>query len=127
MQTTLTPVALGQVHITVADLDAAVRFYRDALGLPFLFDVPEQGMAFLQCGDTRLYLGRSESPEFRSSPILYLTVIDIHASFDSLRARGVEFSDEPHVVHSTGSSELWMAFTRDPDGNAVAIMSELPL
>jgi catechol 2,3-dioxygenase-like lactoylglutathione lyase family enzyme len=127
MQTNLLPVALGQVHITVSDLDAAVAFYRDALGLPFLFDVPDQGMAFLQCGDTRLYLGRSESPEFRSAPILYFTVIDIHASFDELRARGVEFSDEPHLVHSTDSSELWMAFTRDPDGNALAIMSELAL
>jgi catechol 2,3-dioxygenase-like lactoylglutathione lyase family enzyme len=115
---------IGQVHISVTDLDVAVGFYHGKLGLPLLFTVPEQSMAFLQCGATRLYLGRPESPEFHSSPLLYFDVDDIHAAYDRLRADGVEFLGEPHVVHRTETSELWVAFTRDPDGTHLALMQE---
>ncbi len=125
MQPTANPTGLGQIHISVTDLDASVRFYRDLIGLPLLFEVPGQHMAFLQCGATRLYLGRPESDEFRSRPVLYLTVDDIQASYAEMCRRGVEFIDEPHRVHATADGELWMAFTRDPDGNHVAIMADV--
>jgi predicted enzyme related to lactoylglutathione lyase len=94
------------------------------LGLPLLFRVPQQPMAFVQCGQTRLYLGVPEDEAFRSRPVIYLTVDDIHTTYEDILANGVEFVDEPHVVHRAGSMELWMAFCRDPDGNAVAIMQE---
>jgi catechol 2,3-dioxygenase-like lactoylglutathione lyase family enzyme len=119
------PTGVGQIHISVADLAASIRFYRDQLGIPFLFEVPGQPMAFLQCGGTRLYLGVPEREEFRSRPVLYLTVDDIHASREAMASRGVTFVDEPHVVHATDESELWMAFTCDPDGNHVALMCDV--
>ena len=121
------PTSLGQVHITVADLDRAIAFYRDGLGLDLLFTVPGQSMAFLQVGDTRLYLGAAESPEFRSSPVLYFTVGDIHVAHTAMTARDVPFVEAPHIVHRTPASELWMAFARDPDGNHVAIMQDAPV
>jgi catechol 2,3-dioxygenase-like lactoylglutathione lyase family enzyme len=116
---------IGQVHVSVTDIDGAVAFYRDVLGMRLLFQVPGQAMAFFDCDGVRLYLGRPESPEFRSNPILYFTVQDVHEAHATLRERGVVFLDEPHVVNRTDSSELWMAFFRDPDGNNLAVMEEV--
>jgi catechol 2,3-dioxygenase-like lactoylglutathione lyase family enzyme len=116
---------IGQIHVSVTDVDRAVGFYRDVLGMRFLFQVPGQPMAFFDCDGVRLYLGRPESPEFRSNPVLYFTVPDVHEAHAALRDRGVGFLGEPHVVNRTESSELWMAFFRDPDGNNLAVMSEV--
>lgn len=121
------PTGLGQLHVSTADLDASVAFYCDVLGLPLLFRVPGQPMAFVQCGATRLYLGTPEDESFRSRPVVYLTVDDVIASHRHMTDRGAEFIGPPHAVHRTDTTELWMAFTRDPDGNPVAIMQDRPL
>jgi predicted enzyme related to lactoylglutathione lyase len=118
---------LGQVHVSVTDIDRAVGFYRDVLQIPFLFQVPGQPMAFFASGDVRLYLGTPESSEFASKVMLYFKVDDIDAEYARLSARGVTFLDEPHVVHSNEESELRMAFFRDPDGNNLALMIERDL
>lgn len=115
---------IGQIHVSVSDIDRSVAFYRDVLGARFLFQVPQQAMAFFDLGGVRLYLGKPESPDFRSSPILYFTVDDVDEAHRELRRRGVEFLDEPHVVNRTESSELWMAFFRDPDGTNLALMED---
>ena len=116
---------LGQVHISVTDLQRSVAFYRDVLGIPHLFTVPGQPMAFFASGDVRLYLGVPESPEFTSRCVLYFRVDDIEAEAARLRDAGVEV-ETPHVVHRDGSSELWMAGSRDPDGHHVILMQERP-
>jgi catechol 2,3-dioxygenase-like lactoylglutathione lyase family enzyme len=115
---------IGQIHVSISDIDRSVAFYRDVLGARFLFQVPQQAMAFFDLGGVRLYLGKPESPDFRSSPILYFTVDDVDEAHRELRRRGVEFLDEPHVVNRTESSELWMAFFRDPDGTNLALMED---
>jgi catechol 2,3-dioxygenase-like lactoylglutathione lyase family enzyme len=115
---------IGQIHVSVSDIDQSVAFYRDVLGARFLFQVPQQAMAFFDLGGVRLYLGKPESPDFRSSPILYFTVDDVDEAHRELRRRGVEFLDEPHVVNRTESSQLWMAFFRDPDGTNLALMED---
>ena len=66
---------VGQIHISVTDIDTSVAFYRDVLGIPLLFQVPGMPMAFFASGDVRLYLGVPESPEFRSKVVLYFTVL----------------------------------------------------
>ncbi len=116
---------LGQVHISVTDLQRSVAFYRDVLGIPHLFTVPGQPMAFFASGDVRLYLGVPESPEFTSRCVLYFRVDDIEAETARLREAGVHV-ETPHVVHRDGSSELWMAGSRDPDGHHVILMQERP-
>jgi predicted enzyme related to lactoylglutathione lyase len=118
---------LAQLHISVADIDRAIAFYRDVLQIPFLFEVPGQHMAFFQSGDVRLYLGRPESPEFTSRVVAYFRVPDIDAEHNRLTAAGIIFSDAPHVVHRTETSELWMSFFPDPDANILALMQDRPV
>lgn len=115
---------LGQIHVSVTDLDRSVAFYRDLLGIPLLFRVPNQPMAFFGSGQVRLYLGIPESPDFRTRTALYFHVEDIDAEHSRLRDAGVTFDAEPHVVHRDGETELWMAFCRDPDGHHIGMMQE---
>ena len=115
---------LGQVAVTVHDLDRAVAFYRDALGLGLLFTVPPK-LAFFACGGVRLMLSLPETPEFdHPSSILYFTVADITAAAAALAARGVPMEAPPALVAKMPDHELWMAFMHDPDGNLLALMEE---
>ncbi|SNS72135.1 hypothetical protein SAMN05421812_101545 [Asanoa hainanensis] len=113
--------AVSQIHVSVSELERSVRFYRDVLGVPFLFDVPGQSMAFFQSGDVRLYLGVPESEAFASKVTLYFTVDDLDAERERLVKEGVGFLDEPHLVHRDEKGELWMTFFRDPDGHNLAL------
>jgi predicted enzyme related to lactoylglutathione lyase len=115
---------LGQIHISVTDVDRSVGFYRDVLGVPHLFTVPGQPMAFFASGDVRLYLGVPESKEYRSHCVLYFRVEDIDTEIARITGLGVSFNDRPHVVHREGNTELWMAGLNDPDGHHVILMEE---
>jgi predicted enzyme related to lactoylglutathione lyase len=118
---------VGQIHISVTDIDRSVAFYRDVLGIPLLFQVPGQPMAFFSSGAVRLYLGVPESPEFRSKVVLYFTVEDIDAEYHRLvNLPGLEFSERPQIVHRDAGGELWMTFTRDPDGHHIGLMQLRP-
>lgn len=118
---------LGQLHVSVTDLDRAVVWYRDVLGLVFLFQVPGQPMAFFDCGGVRLYLGVPENELFRSRPIMYFSVDDIDNSVEEIATRGGQFSDQPHVVHRDDLSELWLASLTDPEGTPVVLMETRPI
>jgi methylmalonyl-CoA/ethylmalonyl-CoA epimerase len=116
---------IGQIAIIVHDLAAATAFYRDQLGMRLLFEAPN--MSFFQCGSVRLMLGVPESPEFdHPSSIIYYRVADIDDAFRTLKGRGVSFLGEPHRVHRTAQSELWMAFFKDLDQNVLCLMQERP-
>ena len=115
--------AIGQIGTTVSDVERAVGFYRDWLGMKLLFQVPN--MAFFDCGGVRLMLSGSETGE-TYSPILYFKVADIQQMAEILKGRGVVFEREPHLLASMPDHDLWMAFFRDPDRNALALMSEVP-
>ncbi|MDT9001088.1 VOC family protein [Paucibacter sp. APW11] len=119
--------SIGQLMIPVEDLDQGVAFYRDTLGLPFLFMAPPQ-MAFFICGAVRLLVGvlPPGQPRARASAI-YFRVDDIEAVAAALVAKGVVFAAPPHIVHRTASTALWLANFNDPDGNPLALMCELPL
>jgi methylmalonyl-CoA/ethylmalonyl-CoA epimerase len=115
---------IGQLLIPVSDLDRAVSFYRDTLGLRLLFTAPPQ-MSFFQAGDVRLLVGVPEGEGVSSrSSMIYFKVADIRAVAATLESRGVSFLHAPHVVHRTPTSELWLAEFRDPDGNPLCLMYE---
>jgi predicted enzyme related to lactoylglutathione lyase len=115
---------IGQLHISVSDLEESVRFYRDVLGLTHLFTVPGQPMAFFDTGGVRLYLGVPEDERFRSRPVVYYRVADVDASFRDVTSRGATHLAAPRLVHRDGGTELWMAFVSDPDGTPVGLMEE---
>ena len=115
---------IGQIAITVHNLPKAVAFYRDTLGMKFLFEVP--AMAFFDCGGIRLMLGTSEKPEFDHPPsIIYYKVEDIQKSYELLLSRNVQFDAKPHLVAKLPDHELWLAFFRDMENNVLALMSEV--
>jgi len=115
---------IGQISVTVKDVERATGFYRDVLGLKFLFAFP--GMAFFDCGGVRLYLTRAEKPEFDRSSVLYYHVTDIEEAAKTLRERGVAFERDPHRLHADDRHELWMAFFKDTEDNTLALMCEKP-
>lgn len=117
---------LSQVHVSVTDVDRSVAFYRDVLGIPLLFQVPGQPMAFFASGAVRLYLGRPERPEFATRCMLYFTVEDIEAEHARLVDAGVPAAGVPHVVHRDAATELWMSAFTDPDGHHVILTHERP-
>jgi methylmalonyl-CoA/ethylmalonyl-CoA epimerase len=115
---------IGQIAINVRDLQRAVAFYRDTLGMRFLFQAPG-GLAFFDCGGVRLMLGVAEKPEFsHPASVLYYKVPDIIAAYETLTSRGVTFIDAPHLIARLPSHELWMTFFRDSEENVLALMEE---
>jgi len=116
---------VGQLLIPVDDFDRGVAFYREVLGLPFLFAAPPQ-MAFFACGQVRLLVGvLPAGQKAQRGSAIYFRVKDINSVFTSLRDNGVKFVANPHIVNRTPKSELWLAEFTDPDGNQLALMSEV--
>ena len=116
---------LGQVAVNVQDVARATAFYRDVLGLPFLFAAGQ--LAFFDCGGVRLMLDRPEKPEFdHPSSILYFLVPDIQTAHRRLVDAGVAIVEEPRVIAPMPDHDLWMGFFRDTEGNVMALMSEVP-
>ena len=115
---------IGQIGVPVKDLERAIQFYKNKLGLPHLFTAGN--LAFFESNGTRLLLSLPESDEFaNASSILYFQVEDIRASYEELRSKEVTFIDEPHLIAKIGQTETWMAFFKDGEGNTHALMSEI--
>ncbi|MBA3255516.1 MAG: VOC family protein [Pyrinomonadaceae bacterium] len=116
---------IGQIAVNAHDLERAVDFYRDQLGMKHLFSVPPK-MAFFDCDGLRLMLSLPEKPEFdHPSSILYFKVNNIQQAAQTLTDRGVQFEEPPVFVANMGAYDLWMAFFRDSENNHLALMSEV--
>ena len=115
---------IGQVAITVTDVDRATAFYRDVLGMRFLYSYP--GMAFFDCDGVRLYLTIPTDDRFAGRAVIYFTVSSVEEAFAAIVERGAPIESHPRVVHATDTYDLWMAFFRDPDANQIGIMAEVP-
>jgi methylmalonyl-CoA/ethylmalonyl-CoA epimerase len=117
---------IGQIAVPVRDIEGAITFYRDVLGMRFLFQAPP-GLAFFDCAGVRLMLDEpAGSQAEKHSSIIYYAVPDLRLAHEALSARGVAFEADPHLVARMPDHELLMAFFRDPDDNLLALMSEVP-
>jgi methylmalonyl-CoA/ethylmalonyl-CoA epimerase len=114
---------IGQIGLTVRDLGRGKDFYRQTLGMKFLFDAGT--MAFFQCGGIRLMIGLAEDTVAIGGTILYFRVKEIERVHRVLTDRGVEFIQPPHLVARMPDHELWMAFLKDTEGNTLGLMSEV--
>jgi len=115
---------IGQIAVPVTDIERSIAFYRDTLGMKFLFQAPPD-LGFFDCGGVRLMLDGPAKAQAGNSSVIYYKVDDLQATFDTLSARGVAFEGEPHMIAKMPDHELWMAFFRDPDANLLALMSEV--
>ena len=114
---------IHQISMRAHDVDRAVRFYRDALGLPFLFAAPPS-LAFFDCDGVRLMLSTAEPGFDHPGSVLYFAVDDIQQMRDTLASRGVVFRTEPHKIATLADREVWLADFQDSEGNTLALMSE---
>jgi len=116
---------IGQIAVKVKDLDRAVAFYRDTLGMRFLFQAPPS-LAFFECGGIRLMLspGEDEGQDGGTS-VIYYRVDDLQGTYDQLAAGGVDLVDKPHLIARMDEHDLWMAFFRDSEGNLLGLMAEV--
>lgn len=116
---------IRQIAVNANDIDRAVVFYRDKLGMKHLFSVPPK-MAFFDCDGIMLMLSLPDAPEFdHPSSVIYFSVDDIHEATGILTERGVEFREQPTFVADMGTYELWMAFFSDSENNLLALRSEV--
>lgn len=116
---------LGQLALVFKNVETAVAFYRDTLGLRFLF-AAGPNLAFFDCGGVMLMFTRAERPEFdHPNSIVYFNVPDIAAAHAALLAKGVKFEDAPHVVARLPAYDLWLAEFRDPENNVLCLRCEV--
>jgi catechol 2,3-dioxygenase-like lactoylglutathione lyase family enzyme/DNA-binding CsgD family transcriptional regulator len=117
--------SIGQISRQVRDIERAVTWYRDVLGLPHLYTFGE--FAFFDCQGVRLFLSaRAKEVGEPGDSILYFRTDDIEGAFRRLSERGVTFIGAPHMIHRHASGvEEWMAFFQDVDGQPLALMSQV--
>jgi len=115
---------IGQIAIPVTDIERAIGFYRDVLGMKFLFQAPP-GLGFFDCAGVRLMLDAPAKDKAGKGSVIYYMVDDLHSAFKTMSTRGVHFDSDPHLIAKMPDHELWMAFFRDPDQNLFALMSEI--
>ena len=127
-------VTLASTFIPVHDPDAALGFYRDALGLTVRNDVSAQGFRWVTVGaegqDVDIVLFQPHGGRSQAEGDALLTLVtqgsiqaaifradDLDATFERVRASGAEVLQEP-VAQPWGARDC--AF-RDPSGNTVRI------
>lgn len=116
---------LHQVGARANDLDEAEAWYGDILGAELIARYDPPGLLFFKFGATRLLLEKETSPA-----TLYFEVTDIGQAHEELKAKGVSFLSDPHLVYKDENGtfgdkgvEEWMSFFMDPSGNTLAIVS----
>lgn len=114
---------LHQIAQVVHDLDRAVAFYRDLLGVKLLFTAPPN-LAFFDCGGVRLMLSPPSPGLDHPGSVLYFAVDDIATVHDLLASRGVGFTAAPHKIATLADREVWLASFTDSEGDPLALMSE---
>ena len=120
---------LHQIGIAVSDMDAAVNFYGDLLGLPLIHRFTAGvRLAFFDMGGPRLMV--EESNETSSQSLFYLYFDNLEGKMQEIKTAGVEvvedirrvYQDDSGLFGDAGESE-YLAFILDPSGNRVGLMN----
>lgn len=114
---------IGQISLTVDDVDTAENFYENILGLQKLYRFDK--LVFFNCNGVRLFITEPEEGDFSpASSIIYFKTSDIAKIVNKLESKKVSFIQKPHLVSEMEDHDLWMAFFKDPSGNTLALMHE---
>jgi len=114
---------IRQIAVVCKDVARATAFYRDTLGLPFLF-AAGPALAFFDCGGVRLMLSSDNEGHDNLSSMLYYLVTDIEGTQSDLENKGVSFVEKPHVIAKMPDHELWLSAFKDSEGNLLGLMEE---
>ena len=107
------------VAMPTHDVAASAEFYGDTLGLRRSVYMPERNFAEFETGNLTLSVIDAEKMGLEHHPMragIALQVDDVHASRETLQARGVQFTGE-----TLDTGVCHMAFFSDPDGNALIL------
>jgi len=114
---------LGQFALPVSDADRAEKFYGEVLGLKKLFRFGN--LVFFDCQGIRLMIEGSPRELAPNQGVCHYFAVDhIEEAVRELKAKGVVFEDEPHLIAKMPDHDLWMTFFKDPDGHLLALMEE---
>jgi len=111
-----------QIAIVAKDIDRATAFYRDQLGLRFLFNAPS--MAFFDCGGIRIYIDANAGSSAAGAPSIYFRTGDIDLAHRTFKERGVEIHQAPGVIARLPDRDVWLMWVKDTEGNLVGVMHE---
>lgn len=115
-----------KIGVPVKDLNRALDFYKEKLGLSLLFNTDI--MAFFDCNGLRLMLTHPEKEECsRSSSVTYFQFNNIKDTYAQLAGKEATFIDEPYVVAKMKQTEPWRVFFKDTEDNTHALMSEIQI
>lgn len=115
---------IGQIALTVRDVAQQTAFYRDVLGLRFLFSAGPN-LAFFNAGPVRLMLSTPQGAgESGKNSILYFKVTHLDAAHAAIVARGAANERAPQMAAKLPDHELWIGFVRDPEENLIGLMEE---
>ena len=114
---------IRQIAVVCKDVARATAFYRDTLGLPFLF-AAGPALAFFDCGGVRLMLSSDNEGHDNLSSMLYYLVTDIEGTQSDLERKGVSFVEKPHMIAKMPDHELWLSAFKDSEGNLLGLMEE---
>jgi predicted enzyme related to lactoylglutathione lyase len=107
---------VSYVNVFIRDLERAVEFYRDKLGLQLQFSSPEHGYASFSAGGVRFGIaipGPDQTELVGRHTGVGLEVADLEAEYTRLSGLGVEFRMPPTRQPWGG----FMALIIDPDSN----------
>ena len=115
---------IGQLAITVKNVQESLNFYQNILGLEFLFS-PSDDLAFLRCGVTRIMLSTPQGAgEIGKNSIPYFKTSDLTSFFEDVIKKGASEERAPQLAAKMPAHELWVGFIKDPDGNLIGLMEE---
>lgn len=112
-----------QIAIPAKDIERATAFYRDTLGMQFLFNAPN--MAFLDCGGIRIYLDANPGgKEPGGNSLIYFKTEDIEHAHAELKEKGAAIHQAPGIIAKLPDRDVWLMWVRDSESNLLGIMEE---
>ena len=130
---TLPGCGFHHISIQTVDFDAALRFYRDTLGMrehqPF--EVGGRRFVLLDCGDGSFV--ELQEPEggtpipSETVPLAHfaLAAADTRAAVEMVRQAGCPITMEPKQVNLGGKLQAVVSFFTGPNGESVELFQEL--
>jgi catechol 2,3-dioxygenase-like lactoylglutathione lyase family enzyme len=117
---------IAQIELHCTDLAQAEAFYCGVLGLAKVAQFGDS--LFARCGEVNLIIQASAQPKPPGSPIYFAADGAVRETAETLKSRGVSFSQEPRrIARNHEGYDVWLGFFQDPWGNPLALLANMPV